>query len=104
MNMYIIYPLAFYKLTCIMHFKESKTIFAYILKVFLLEHTYTEHCLFLIYRKKTHTMYNLWGVFFPEIEGSKLLQLPRYFEQQLSRSSASTSDWTLSLYSGAAAR
>lgn len=49
-------------------------------------------------------MYTLWGVFFPEIEGSKLLQLPRYFEQQLSMSCDGTSDWTLSLYSGAAAR
>lgn len=64
MNMYIIYPLAFYKLTCIMHFKESKTIFAYILKVFLVKHTYTEHCLFLIYRKKNTYNVHFMGCFF----------------------------------------
>lgn len=85
MNMYINDPLAFYKLTCIMRFKGSKTIFAYILKVFLVNHTYTARCLFLIYQKK-HIQCTM--CFFPETEGSKLLQLPRYFEPQLSRSSA----------------
>lgn len=69
--MYICNPLAFYKFTCIMRFNGSKIIFGYVFKVFSIK--YSECCLFLIYRKKNTKNEQFIRVFFPDIEGSKLL-------------------------------